>query len=190
MGIRRVKFELSRPLEDIDNIRKRKDDTDYHTRLCRLSAKFLKSQGGVGSIPKMAYITVELCTQNCEQPDVFAWNSWTSVLVEVKVSRSDFFADLKKPFRIEQKEGVGEFRYYCCPIDLIKEDEIPKNWGLLYEKDGKITLVKKANRQQACMYGERAIMTSIMRREGLKAKIYDYKEQQQTLKMKSDMKKE
>lgn len=184
MGIRGklgTRIELIPPLEPIKKIRKRKDDSDYHTRLCRLSAKFLKAQSGVGSIPRMNYVTVELCTLNEESADVFAWCSWTSVLIEVKISRSDFNRDFKKPFRTNPKDGLGEYRYYCCPEGIIQVEDLPDNWGLLWEKDNEIILVKNANRQQASLFAERAIMTSIMRREGVKSKIYDYKEQRQVI---------
>jgi len=49
----------------------------------------------------------------------------------VKVGRSDFLADAKKPFRQISKEGIGEFRYYCCPTGPIRETELPDKWGLL-----------------------------------------------------------
>lgn len=39
-----------------------------------------------------------------EQPDVLGMDSWAnSILIEVKVSRSDFLADKKKPWRKNQK---------------------------------------------------------------------------------------
>lgn len=49
---------------------------------------------------------------------------------EIKISRNDFFADSKKV-----KHGAGDganFFYYVCPKDLIRPEEINKNYGLIY----------------------------------------------------------
>lgn len=154
----------------------KKNNSDYHTRLCRLVAKDVLS-GTLGwNVPKCQYITVELHTASQEQPDVFGWNFWSSVLVEVKVSRADFLKDLRKPFRVKPEDGAGEFRYFCCPTGLIKEEELPAKWGLLYEFEGVVRLIKEAERQRFNFATERTIMTSVMRREGVKSEIYDYRQ--------------
>lgn len=54
----------------------------------------------------------------------------TSVVVEVKVSRGDFLADRKKPHRING--GMGVYRYFMCPEGMIKPEELPSGWGLLW----------------------------------------------------------
>jgi hypothetical protein len=54
-----------------------------------------------------------------------------TVLVEVKVSKSDFLADRQKPHRAEPNRGVGKYRYYMAPAGLIKVDELPNRWGLI-----------------------------------------------------------
>lgn len=54
-----------------------------------------------------------------------------SVVVEVKVSRSDFLADQKKPHRVEPATGMGVYRYYMAPEGLIKVEELPMLWGLI-----------------------------------------------------------
>jgi hypothetical protein len=118
---------------------------------------------------------VEFVTATQESPDVFGWNYWTTVLIEVKVSRSDFLADAKKPFRQTPEDGVGEFRYYCCPHGLIHADEVPANWGLLWQDGAKIVEAKPAERQPSNLRAERTILTSIMRREGVKAGVFDYR---------------
>jgi hypothetical protein len=55
-----------------------------------------------------------------------------SVVVEVKTSRSDFLADFKKPHRSGDTVGIGMYRYYMCPEGVIRPDELPERWGLLY----------------------------------------------------------
>lgn len=75
----------------------------------------------------------ELKTINNEHPDVIAFQSWgESALIECKVSRQDFHKDKKKTFRIYPEMGMGKYRFYCCPTGLIKVEELPENWGLLY----------------------------------------------------------
>lgn len=52
-----------------------------------------------------------------------------TVLVECKVSRSDFFADSSKPHRYSG--GVGNWRYYMAPEGVIRLDDLPPKWGLI-----------------------------------------------------------
>lgn len=65
-----------------------------------------------------------------EQPDVLAFkNFWDVVVLEVKVSRSDFLADKKKPHR-QEGEGMGTERVYVTPPNLLKVSDIPYGWQL------------------------------------------------------------
>lgn len=87
----------------------------------------------------------DMKSYSSETADVIGFGgSGFSVLIEVKVSRSDFFADRKKPFRIRPENGMGTERYYCCPIGMIKPDELPSGWGLIYVDGKKATLKHKA----------------------------------------------
>jgi len=78
---------------------------------------------------------VVLSEQACvsgEMPDAIGWKkACHSVLVESKVSRSDFLVDRDKPFRQRPELGVGCERYYLAPRGLIRADELPAGWGLL-----------------------------------------------------------
>jgi hypothetical protein len=78
---------------------------------------------------------VVLSEQACasgEMPDAIGWKrACHSVLVECKVSRSDFLADRDKPFRRKPQNGVGCERFYLTPAGLIREEELPAGWGLL-----------------------------------------------------------
>lgn len=154
---------------------KRTAPESAHRSLCLLAGKWLKNTR-LYVVPTCPYVTVELVTSNCgELADVFGWNYWTSVLIEVKVSRSDFLADAKKPFRMNPEEGMGEHRYYCCPKGLIAPEELPEQWGLLYEDNGKITMEKVAGRQTANHRSEMTVLMSVMRREGIKPKVFNYR---------------
>jgi len=112
-------------------------DTPNHTELCKLGAKWLKRHQQNAVIPNCSTVATEMVTIERKIPDIIGWNSHASVLIEIKVSRSDFLKDKSKPFRINPEKGVGEYRYYLCPEGLVKEDELPANWGLLYFKENK-----------------------------------------------------
>ena len=59
-----------------------------------------------------------------------------SILVEAKASRSDFLADKNKLFRQYPEQGMGSFRYFICPKELIMPADLPEKWGLVWV-DGK-----------------------------------------------------
>lgn len=145
-----------------------------HAHLCELGAKWLKKHTENMVIPNCSVVAKELTAliDSGEIPDIIGWCYWTSVLIEVKVSRADFLKDKKKPFRKNPSEGIGEFRYYLCPENLIKENELPENWGLLYasEKE-KISIIKFATRQDANHACEKAMLLSIIKRSIKNEKI-------------------
>lgn len=126
-----------------------------HKSLCEKAVKWMKrpySQNG----PSCHIAVSEVKTgTNGEIPDVFGVRAadWLdgSVLVEVKVSRSDFLSDFKKPHRdtSEGNSGVGNWRYYLCPENMISIDEIPEKWGLLYiNARGRIDIIEGAHKKE------------------------------------------
>jgi hypothetical protein len=62
------------------------------------------------------------------------------VLVECKVTRSDFLADRAKPFRLKPEQGVGCERFYLIPAGLVRQEETPAGWGLLEFRRGRIEM--------------------------------------------------
>lgn len=97
-----------------------------HEELTRLGAKWLKKQG-------FSVIATEITAVGSrERPDVIGFRSGCSAIIEAKVSRADFFADAKKPERMEAGAGLGIYRFYICPEGLIRPEELPPKWGLLY----------------------------------------------------------
>ena len=85
---------------------------------------------------------VVLSEQSCvsgEMPDAIGWKqACHSVLVECKVTRSDFLADRLKPFRQKPEKGVGSERFYLTPAALVSIEELPAGWGLLELHRGRI----------------------------------------------------
>jgi hypothetical protein len=96
-----------------------------HSDLCNIGARWISKKG----LPLAA---VELKTIGREIPDVYATNGMMSAIMEAKVSRSDFLADAKKEHRMHPYRGIGDLRYYICPEGLIKPDEVPSGWGLIW----------------------------------------------------------
>ena len=107
-----------------------------HAELVEIAAKWLKSYG--------CYVVLkELVTWARETPDAIGWNSDLSILIECKTSRSDFFRDSEKHFREHPEKGMGIVRFYMCKEGLIKPDEVPEKWGLLWvTKKGKVKRAK------------------------------------------------
>ena len=97
-----------------------------HNQLVARAAHWLRHKYGCGII-----LSEQYCVTG-EVPDVIGWKArCQSVLVECKVSRSDFLADANKPFRLRPEEGLGSKRLYMAPAGIIKPEELPKHWGLL-----------------------------------------------------------
>lgn len=159
-----------------------------HYQLCCLGAKFLKSRKSAEAweTPNK-YVAVELVTLTAENPDIWATNGSKTTLVEVKTNHADFLADQKKWVRSEAAaiadKQLGNYRYYLCPEGVITENELPTNWGLLYYDGRKIWKVKRAIYQKSSTEAELLVMTSIMRRCGIKSQIFNFRKNNNLLKV-------
>ena len=91
-------------------------------------------------------VFAEMVSAAGETPDAIGWFNCgqCSILMECKVSRSDFFADQKKSFRRWPQYGVGRYRYYMTPPGLLKVEEVPDKWGLLEANGCQVRVVKIA----------------------------------------------
>ncbi|WP_151776467.1 adenylosuccinate synthase [Acinetobacter nosocomialis] len=107
-----------------------------HRQLCEIGARFLKrpeSANGHG-----CHFTIIEPSCYGENPDVFGVRHGIhshgigTFLLEAKTSRADFLADRSKPHRLNPELGMGKYRYYICPTGLIKTEELPEKWGLIY----------------------------------------------------------
>lgn len=93
-----------------------------HIDLVRIATKWargrhnivISERGGIGEIP-----------------DVLAFDYSYTTLIECKASRADFLRDKKKFSRRYPEYCMGNYRIYCVPAGLLKEDDIPDDWGLL-----------------------------------------------------------
>lgn len=107
--------------------------TFTHADLCALAVKWLKRNNSAGG-PGCA-VALSECRSGYlgEIPDAIGYRASGhhdgTYVVEVKVSRSDFLADARKPHRISG--GLGKWRHFMAPEGLIRVDELPPGWGLL-----------------------------------------------------------
>lgn len=112
-----------------------------------------------------------------------------SILVECKISRADFLADAKKAFRSRSESGVGAYRFFLCPEGVIRPEDLPERWGLVWvNAKGKALQVcgpkgncwsysgKNYHFADRNLAGEWGMMTSALRRlhlRGVLPQIYD-----------------
>ena len=109
-------------------------------------------------------------TVDCgEVPDIVGWRSdGHSVVVECKVSRSDFFADQKKSARAAPDTGMGRERFYLVPKGLLTRADLPPGWGLLEYHNRDVELTVKSTvrnlRDQTSVLAELKLLIASLRR--------------------------
>lgn len=97
-----------------------------HTELVKIAEKWLLGKR------KCSFVLTELkCLATSEIPDAIGFRDGHSILVECKVSLSDFLADGKKYFRRNAEMGVGSYRFFMAPQGIIPVQDLPQGWGLV-----------------------------------------------------------
>lgn len=97
--------------------------SELHENLSQKGLRWLKKNGfSVAATNVWAF-------GSRERVDCIGYRHQCSALIEVKVSRSDFLADKKKPER--QSGGVGTYRFYLSPTGMLDIADLPPGWGLL-----------------------------------------------------------
>jgi hypothetical protein len=109
---------------------------------------------------------VVLSEQTCasgETPDAIGWKRGChSVVVECKISRGDFLADLQKPFRLKSERAMGCERFYLAPAGLLFADELPSAWGLLELRGREVELVRESAKNLRLAKGFRYEMNLLL----------------------------
>jgi hypothetical protein len=109
---------------------------------------------------------VVLSEQACasgETPDAIGWKRGChSVVIECKVSRSDFLADKDKPFRVKSNIGMGCERFYLASSGRISCDELPNGWGLLELRGREVEVVRCSARDLRSARGFRYEMNLLL----------------------------
>lgn len=118
-----------------------------HLDMVTLAVSWLKrpaSRGGPGC--QVALSEIRNGFKRSEIPDAIGFRAGVSdegsILVEVKTSPADFFADRQKKFRELPERGLGLYRYYMAPAGMVAVDELPEKWGLIEIKGSKRPEVK------------------------------------------------
>lgn len=129
-----------------------------HSELVESAAKWLKK--------KCSVVLTEIVTTG-ETPDAIGWQGTHSILIECKVSYSDFVADRKKYFRRYPEIGVGNHRYFLATLGLLSVDELPSKWGLLEITEFRIQVTKKSEHfYETGSRHEIGLLLSTLRRVG------------------------
>ncbi len=96
-----------------------------HERLVKVAVAWLRRYG-------CGIVLSEQICQSGETPDAIGWKGrCRSVVVECKVSRSDFLADRGKPWRLRPENAMGCERFYLACAGLLTPAELPAGWGLI-----------------------------------------------------------
>jgi len=97
-----------------------------HAALVELAVQWLRAKYRCGIV-----LSEQACCSG-EIPDVIGWKGrCRSVVVECKVSRSDFLADAAKPWRRDPDVALGCERFYMAPAGIVAAADLPQGWGLL-----------------------------------------------------------
>ena len=120
-----------------------------HYKLCCEGARYIiQPRAAEPWQSPNSWSTVELVCYGTELTDVYATIREKSTIIEVKTSHADFLNDRKKYARSKEaetaKNQLGNFRYYLCPEGVIKPEELPEGWGLLYWDGKKVSKVVPA----------------------------------------------
>lgn len=109
----------------------------------------------------------EMVTGTYETPDAIGWcrGGSFSILIECKVSRSDFFRNADK---VSCRVGklMGHWRYFLVPRDLVTKDDMLKfpGYGLIYAGEHSTIVEVDAPQQVSDSAGEIIMLVSALRR--------------------------
>lgn len=127
-----------------------------HGQLVQKAVEWLRSY-------RCGVILSEQACASGEMPDAIGWKrACHSVLVECKISRSDFLADREKPFREKSQLGMGCERFFLTPAGLLRVEELPGGWGLLECRNRKIQVIHPAAKNLRSATGFRREMNLLL----------------------------
>src|SRR5260370_40956712 len=111
-------------------------------------------------------VLYEFATAADENPDVIGFAPEAgSVLIECKLTPSDFLRDATKVVRRNPRAGMGQRRYYLCPPDVIQVKDLPPKWGLLWAARGQVTVQREARgHPERNLAAEVRFLSSMLRR--------------------------
>lgn len=82
---------------------------------------------------------------------------------EVKVSRTDWLSELKKPAKAEEIAKYMDFWWVVAPAGIVRTDELPEFWGLMIVTEkGHLRTTRKAPKKE-CVEVGRPFLASLLR---------------------------
>ena len=141
--------------------RSRQSSRVTHPQLVERAVQWLRHYG-------CGLVLSEQSATSGETPDAIGWKrACHSVVVECKVARADFLADLEKPFRRRSELGMGCERFYLAPAGLVRPGELPAGWGLLETRGRRIGMAcasRKELRSLKAFHYEMNLLLASLRR--------------------------
>ncbi|MFZ0421179.1 MAG: hypothetical protein WAM04_23970 [Candidatus Sulfotelmatobacter sp.] len=127
-----------------------------HAQLVEKAVRWLRSY-------RCGVVLSEQACVSGEMPDAIGWKrACHSVLVECKVTRSDFLADRAKPFRLKPEQGVGCERFYLVSAGMVRSEDLPTGWGLLELRRGRIEMTRASAKNLRSASGFRCEMNLLL----------------------------
>ncbi len=124
-----------------------------HAELVKRAAKWLQQKHSV--------VVTEIGTSG-EEPDAIGFRMGFSTLIECKTSRSDYYADRRKPWH-----RMGDFKYFMTPKGLLSGLPLTEGWGLLEVCGRVVRKVKSAPQvDEKNWRSEQQLLLSCFRRLG------------------------
>jgi len=127
-------------------------------------------------------VFAEIVTYERVNPDAIGFRkvagssrAW-SVLVEAKISRSDFRADRDKIIHRLPDSCPGQERWYLTPPGLVRAEEVPPGWGLAECGKRSVRIVVPAPKGEPVMeraHADMGIMLAALRRHAFGVRWFD-----------------
>jgi hypothetical protein len=101
--------------------------------------------------------------------DVLAISLWPSrgleaLGFEVKVSRSDWKAELAQPEKADAIQRYCDRWWIAAPAGVVPKEEVPPNWGLMEVTGNKLKIRKQAPRLTPCEW-DKGFIAAVLRRK-------------------------
>ena len=115
---------------------------------------------------RCSVVLSEIVTSCSEVPDAVGWRNWFSMVVECKVSRSDYFAQKNKNHVLAGR-GVGQHGYILCPKGMLTVEDLDgTGYGLMEIADehGNIRVKLPPLLREPCREDEITMLVSALRR--------------------------
>jgi hypothetical protein len=111
--------------------------------IARLRAsRYPQDQGWVA----MEEVTPPRCQRRFDLIAINGWESGNREVhgVEIKVSRSDFLAEMKDPAKSKPLAALCNRYWLACPPGVAEANEVPASWGMLVVHDSQVRQAKAA----------------------------------------------